>query len=150
MHFRFNAKLKDLRTSKSLQSQKQQTISHSFPLLFPWLGILRAELNDIGYAAVSPYVAATAANRTTAVLFSKIQLSPANVAKPCLPLLALLVKWFCRLLSIAFAANVIGTTRKRCFCRYYTIEKSALSGQGNIWGKQLNHNMILQNSRLCY
>ncbi len=46
--FRFQAKLRDLRTSKSLQSQNQQTIFRCFPLCFPWLSILKDKLNDIG------------------------------------------------------------------------------------------------------
>ncbi len=44
--FRFHAKFRDLRISKSLQSQNLQAIFGRFPLLFPWLSILRAKLND--------------------------------------------------------------------------------------------------------
>ncbi len=50
--FCIDAKLRDLRISKSLQSQKQQTISRRFPLLFPWLSILRTKLDDAGREAV--------------------------------------------------------------------------------------------------
>ncbi len=46
--FCIDAKLRDLRISKSLQSQKQQTISRHFPLLFPGLSILRTKLDDAG------------------------------------------------------------------------------------------------------
>ncbi len=40
-------KIRDLRTSKSLQSQKQQTISERLSSLFPRLSILKVKRNDI-------------------------------------------------------------------------------------------------------
>ncbi len=40
------------RDQEFLQSQKRQTISRLFPLLFSWLSILRAKLHGIGQEPV--------------------------------------------------------------------------------------------------